>query len=658
MLSGAGKALRFFVSDRLGIVILLWMALAFLVRPAFMDAHVGAPGAAADWLRGRMDELQLARMAGMVQWTSLAGLVLATMLTHVRIASLFPAFAEDWRGRFAIGAAYAWACVGGFLAFIWTPTTAVSLMLHDTFIFYDAIYRIHSGQTPSVDFPTSLGAACLYLPALAAKITGGYAGSIELSSAFVALALCLVTAFACARRHSGAVSAVLIVTVFLMVVPVMLEGWRSHDSLTFEGGELAASEQNFALAMFYNRWGWGALVAMFAFLTPRKEAGAPPLSEILVQAAVLVFLFWLKLSYFVVGAASCCLYAYLSAKPVRTLVWGGGVALAGVLSVGLLLGNLAGYLGDVAFASRVSGARISRLAELIRDNLVDMAIAASPIILMALTGKLKRNDILICGLMMLGTLFVINQNAQYSGMPTLLCIAAYAVWRLKDDENKALKYAAVIALSIPAANLFLDRASGLMGQTVLTRREEARPQPTYSQIPALSRVYVQEHENVLKLYEEASTTQEKVDAFVGAAMFSRRQIIRSGEYLATLEEAMAELRPVMKPNESVAVMDFASPLAFLMNARSARGYWITFDDDRTISETVHPEGAQLFADADHVMMPKIFLEPDTANRLRFLYEDYLKEAYVERVDTAHWVRFSHRKDRSGLRARTTDEHAS
>jgi hypothetical protein len=90
-------------------------------------------------------------------------------------------------------------------------------------------------------------------------------------------------------------------------------------------------------------------------------------------------------------------------------------------------------------------------------------------------------------------------------------------------------------------------------------------------------------------------------------------------------------------------MDFSSPLAFLMSARPAKGYWLTFDDGRTISEKVYPEAAQIFADADHVMLPKLYAEPDTAARLGLLYSDWLDAAYLDRVETRYWTRWSHRK---------------
>jgi len=80
-----------------------------------------------------------------------------------------------------------------------------------------------------------------------------------------------------------------------------------------------------------------------------------------------------------------------------------------------------------------------------------------------------------------------------------------------------------------------------------------------------------------------------------------------------------------------------------MQARSARGYWITFDDGRTISENSAPAGEVLFADADHVMAPKLFVEPDTAATLRKVYSPYLDAAYATREESTYWTRWSHRK---------------
>ncbi len=636
-------ALRFLFADTIGLSFLAWLLVAFVLRPLVLDAHAGGAGAISDWLRSRMDTLALSRASGALQGASLAGLVLVTALTHVRLNSAFPLWMAEPRSRLLAGVAYALILTAGYLAFVWTPVTAVSLMLHDTFIFFDAIHRIDHGQRPSTDFPTALGAASLYLPWLGSKISGGYAGAIEISSVMVALPLCLACALACAKRHGGAVTAVLIAAIFLMVVPSLLEGYVVPDSATFEADGFQKVGDEYANAMFYNRWGWGALLAMFAFLTPRTHEEGTSIAETVVLGLLLAFLFWLKLSYFVVGAGVAVLYAFIGPNLWRTLGIGAAVGGGVAVSIALLLGNLFGYLNDILTASRVSGARFNDLAMLLRDNLLYILLAVAPIAAMAITKRLKPIDYAVSGLILGGTLFVVNQNAQMSGLPTLLVVAAYALWRLRGEADQSLRLLAILAFALPALTYVMDRTSGLTGQTSVARREEARGPPAWAGIPALHNVYAQERENVIDHIEEAATEQERLIAFRAMSTYGRRQYLRTGEYLGSLQAGMDELKPVMEKDDTVVVMDFSSPLAFLMNARPAKGYWITFDDGRTVSEKVHPEPGQIFADADHVMLPKLYVEPDTAIRLGLLYSDWLDEAYLDRVETRYWTRWSHRK---------------
>ncbi len=635
--------------DRLVWIGLAWLLLAFVLRPAAMAAHYGDTAGLAGWIGQNAQGAALARLAGFMQWGSLAGLVLLLAVAHVRFLGAMPARAGSFSGRFAVGAAYAVAFSIGYVVFVWTPVTAVSLMLHDTFIFFDAMHRIDHGQTPSVDFPTALGAAMLYLPWLGSKIAGGYAGAIELSSALVSLLLCLACVQACAKRHGAAVTAVLVAVVFLIVVPVMLEGYDAPSSITTEANEYVGLADYFANAMFYNRWGWGALIAMFAFLTPREEEQGAPIAEIVTLGLILAFLFWLKVSYFVVGGAAAVLYAFLGAKPWRTMTIGAGVALAGILAVALFTGNLFAYVADILAVGGVSGLRLSDVADLIKDNLLELLVGMAPFLAIGLLGKLRSEDFWIAGLILLGTFFIVNQNAQTSGLPTILVASAYAVWRLRDDESRPLRLLAVLAFALPAGTYVMDRASGLLGQTTVARREEARPPPFWADIPALKNVYAQEREVMMTPIEQADDLDARLQAFRGMALFGRRQFLRSAEYIATLETAMDELQPVMQPGETVVDLDFASPLAFLTQTRPADGFWITFHDGRTIDARTYPEPAALFADADHVLSPRLFVEANTGSRLRLLYSDWLDENYATRVETPYWTRWSHRKPALRLR---------
>ena len=47
--------------------------------------------------------------------------------------------------------------------------------------------------------------------------------------------------------------------------------------------------------------------------------------------------------------------------------------------------------------------------------------------------------------------------------------------------------------------------------------------------------------------------------------------------------------------------------------------------------------------ADHVIAPRLIMEPDTAATLGNVYSPYRDANYGERVETPYWTRRSHRK---------------
>ena len=185
---------------------------------------------------------------------------------------------------------YALLLMAGYLAFLWSPVSVFTIITHDSLIFFDSTYRISNGLVPSSDFPTALGAAQLYLPAWAAWVIGGYGGSIELASVWVALGLGVACAAIGAQRMPVAITALLLGVVFLVTVPAaMLERWGG-ESQTLVNGETEILADNLSWAMFYNRWGWAALIPVFMVLVPRTDrTTAPPITEIAVLAAVLTF---------------------------------------------------------------------------------------------------------------------------------------------------------------------------------------------------------------------------------------------------------------------------------------------------------------------------------------------------------------------------------
>ena len=450
-----------------------------------------------------------------------------------------------------------------------------------------------------------------------------------------------------------AVTAVLLGVVFLVTVPAaMLERWGG-ESQTLVNGETEILADNLSWAMFYNRWGWAALIPLFMVLVPRRDRStAPGLGEIAVLAAVLTFLFWLKVSYFAAGLGAAAVYAFLNPGMWRTLAIGGAMTAAGIVAIGLMTGNLLAYINDILLAGKVSGARTESILGLIRRNMLEMLFAAAPLGILAALGRFNWRDGLVAGFILLASMFVINQNGQLENLTALIVLAAYGAVRVmgETDVQKVARVAAAGAFGMLAASQVLDRGMVLIDHAYAILREEAREPAQWASVPAFQGVYVPERESMFsRAVSKSETPEARIHNIWLSGQYGRRQELRQGEYMETLLAGMEDLAPVVKRGETVTTLDMTNPFPFLMNLRAPKGGWLTLHMNRTISEAVHPEPAAMFADADHVMIAKMSMVQSTADLMMDLYGPWLDENYGTRVETLYWTRWSHRKP--GLRPR-------
>jgi hypothetical protein len=639
-------ALKFLVTDRIGLLGLVWALVAFGLRPALLAAHEGSGGGIAEALRAQMDAMTLARVTAMIQWTSFAGALVVAAMAHVRHAS---ARTEPYTARDAlfIGAAYSSLLFASYLMFVWGPTSVLTLMVHDSFIFFDSSYRILNGQTPSADFPTPLGAATLYLPAFATQVIGGFAGSVELSSAVVALGLGLACAVAGAQRLPAAVTAVLVISIFLVTTPAtLLEHWGGY-SYTLFGEDPRSLTDNLTWAMFYNRWGWAGLIAAFAFLAPRRDGRQPDLAELLVFAALLTFMFYTKLNYFIVTAGAALLFAGTNPNPVRSLAIGVGASLGAVLLIGFSTGVLIPYLRDILFTAQISGARTETLFPVLRENLTELLLATAPIAVLAATGRANWKDWAVMAFVLVTSVFTIIQNAQYVNICSLIALGAYGLARVWPEGDRMSRFAAVACFMMLAAGPVLVRSMTVMDQVASARREETRPPAAWSSVPALKGVHVVERESFFPLMESASTPDERAELVQFMGAMGRRMDLRQGEYLQVVLKGYEDLKTVVRPGDSVIALDMSNPFAFMLGARPAQGSWLSLHSSRTVNEDHYPEAGPMFADADHVMIAKVSMLQSTSELMETLYGDYLAGRYEQRVETPFWIRYSRRKPDAG-----------
>ncbi|MBI1361446.1 MAG: hypothetical protein GC155_14305 [Alphaproteobacteria bacterium] len=635
-------ALRFLVTDRIGLVGLLWAVLAFVVRPALLSIHHGGGGDVGAFLRESFDPLSLSQLVGGVQWVCFAGCLVIVAMAHVRYSATAGALSE--RARFMVSAGYAAVLAGAYLVFLWGPVSVFTLMMHDSFIFFDSTHRVLQGQTPSVDFPTPLGAVAIYLPALAAKLIGGYAGSVELASAAVALLLGLACAWASMRRFPTAVSVLLVVSIFLVATPATLLDKWGGDSFTFLGKDAFLLTDNLTWAMFYNRWAWAGLIAAFAFLAPPVRPAAPAIAEIAVLAAILAFLFYLKLTYFIVAGAGAVIYATTNPRPLRTLGVGAGLSLAIVLLVGVATGTLTAYLGDVFAVTKVSGNRSGMLFLAIRRNLTDILLATTPMAVLAASRNVTTKDVAVGGFMLVASIFVINQNAQYTGICSLISLGAYGVsrvWAVSPDRMSC--FAAMGSFLMLAASPLLSGSMTMMDQVSAARREEVRPAAEWSDVLALKGVYIAERESALAPLEKAATPERRRELLPLIGALGRRQDLRQGEYMHVVMAGVADLRGAMRPGDSIVTLAMSNPFPALLDARDAKGASLSLQSNRTVDDTTYPKPEDMFRDADHVMIPRVSMVSSTSELMNELYGSWLTAHYEEHVDSAYWSRWSRRK---------------
>lgn len=627
---GGWGLIRSIAADRLTIVILLWAVLAFVVRPIALAAHHGAPTMAS------------AGFAALTQWLAFAGAIAIAAMFHVR-HSFRQERSGGARAALVIASGYTLALCAAYLAFIWEPASVLTLMVHDSFIFFDSTYRILHGQTPSADFPTPLGAATLYLPAWATWLTGSYGGSVELASIVVALFLGLLSAIVGAYRLPAAITAVLVVCMFMVAVPpTLLEGWGGY-SFTLIDGELRSLTDDLTWGMFYNRWGWAGLIVAFAFLAPRTDGREPSTGELLCFAALLAFLFFTKLNYFIVAVGAALLFAGLNPRPLRSLLIGGGVSLALVLALGLSSGVLMPYMGDILYTAQISGGRSATLFPVLRENLVQLLLAPAPVVLLSVMGRANWKDWAVTAFILAASVYSIIQNAQTVNICSLISLGAYGFARLWPIEDRTSRLAAVGCFMILAAQPLLVPFMTVMDLAVAIRREEARPPARWSHIPALKGVHIVERETILPAMNVQDAGQDRIDLVHIIGAVGRRQEMRQGEFMHVILAGVKDLETVLRPGDSVIALDMSSPFAFLLNARQARGAPLSLHEGRTVSEEHHPEPEVMFADADHVMIARLSMLQSTSELMQDVYGDWLTANYEQRVESEFWIRFSRRK---------------
>ena len=182
-----------------------------------------------------------------------------------------------------------------------------------------------------------MGILPFYLPWIGYRLSGGFAGALEIGGLLATAPLlpCIVIALR-GRFGLPTALALLLCLAAMAAVPIDL-----HFKLASHVG-------------FYNRWSCAALAALFLFAVPPRQRGNPYVEGAAV-AALLLFLFFVKASYFAVGFAFVAGFGAALGLFRHVALIGAAAFAVVVFAAQGTTGLIDDYLAELVHSFRVSG---------------------------------------------------------------------------------------------------------------------------------------------------------------------------------------------------------------------------------------------------------------------------------------------------------------
>jgi hypothetical protein len=315
-----------------------------------------------------------------------------------------------------------------FIAMAGLPVTAAAMLLLRTDVVlsremtWDLLYNLAgawqllNGHIPHLDFHEPVGALNFLVTRIGFELAGLSPFAFVAGTLLVALAV-FASATAAAIARLRLVPALLFVTFACLLVLMPANVGDKPNAYSF--------------AMSYNRYGWSLLsILTLIFFLPRRDSGQRYGIDLLNAAAVLLAMYYIKITYF--AAALGLLAAAIALSPhmwSRRRGW--------LLLLGLLLANAAapwnsGYLHDILAAAHAGAVRNSVTFHL--NNLfanIEGYAAYATLLGVALWLSARglapvRLPLAIAAILAAG-LLVLSQNQQSHGLP-LGIVAAFVLY--------------------------------------------------------------------------------------------------------------------------------------------------------------------------------------------------------------------------------------
>jgi hypothetical protein len=522
---------------------------------------------------------------------------------------------------FAAAVAATLLAPGGFLS---TQSTS------DLWLFLDGGHRVAGGQVPNRDFPSPIGPLVYLFLGISYAWTGSLGEMMPVTAVMFVGMLTPLLLYALLSRLPPLCAVLFgLFIILLAAAPAVI-------------GDVAPKP---GFAMFYNRWGWTTLSVMFLFLLPRRPGFGTTLLDALVLAAAWLMLFYVKMTYALVGGAFIAsLLAFPHAR--RTALYAAGSCAAVLLGVELFWHGTAAYLGDIASAIHATGAvrgGAAGLVGLTLNNLQAEYLFAVILLLAWLRGA-KLGYLLACAVFGAAGLMLARNNSQGPGIPTFVVLGIVAVLAPATDspQRRDLDAGLRIAAGLIALALALPIAVGALSSLAYSSLKAPALRVHALDGTPFRGLSASEPPGALR--SDVSDEQAMLQAECGTVDPARLLIdshpkdvsVGQAGSVAVALDGVRLIQSDKRLSGKILAFDTVNPFNALLNRPAPLGSPSFIDADISISGDVHPSPGQMFSDVGVVMVPRKPLKSGTFELLASLYGEPLRRSFKLAARSPCW----------------------
>ena len=481
-------------------------------------------------------------------------------------------------------------------------------------------WHLHFGHVPHVDYHDPVGRLDFLLTVAGFHFVGPSPRAVLVGMTIMAAALFAAACFVSWRRLPLLPAAVFVV--FCCLLAMM-------------PANVGEPPNAYSFAMSYNQYGWALLsvLALLLFLPPRNGRRGD-VADIVIAGALLLAMFYLKITYFVVGLAALPLA--LAFCPHVCARWPGWAAVGLLAAANVAAPYNRPYLLDLLAVAEAGGIRDKFVIQLMRyfTDLAQPAVyvagfAAAAWVWWRGYAPLR---LPIAAAYLIGSgACLLSQNAQLGGIPLAMVIA----FLLYDAFRQRFAGERFDGMAVPLLVLLVFPLSyiGTSALSLAAYRFNAGSEKA---------VRVVDHTNLKGLAvpaEEDGLLAAFAAGNGGYELLNRSRVVYPQfeltpfEYVGTIVEAADLMAGKRYLRGGIVVLDQVNPMPFTLGLPPTRGAALWLGKP-------FPPPDQLFADVDYVLIPKFSTDSLATKALAATYASHLKEHFRHIEESPSWFLLS------------------